>query len=578
MKKLLLFSFVFLTVTGMSFGQDTLLNFETVQNPLVEPFDITSYENAVANPDGAGLVGKAVKAGCCFWGGINIYFGGDVVFTGANDTMKIDFYAANAGTNDSILFKFQLFNRYGGVETIEVDGYYSDANDTQVGTWKTLEFALPDGTTGSYNQMVIFFGWNFVADGDEFYFDNIVAPGFSAYGNTDVTVTITDKFNNATDVKLFIEGAEATLAQNGNVYTNTSSLASYSILVGMDSGIYEIVYSHMANGVEVRDTSSLISGSPTGTQELVQLIIVEALEDGTAMAISVGETPPTIDGTIDAVWGNAKTHTMQERTWWGTPTGLYSTWKVMWDIDNVYLLYTVEDATPYNSNVAAVYENDCIETNFDMNQSASPGYDADDWQIRSIRGLDSWTGSANVTANDTAWAANVQRGQSSMAEDAGYIVEIAIPWLSLSNTFLPLVGKEFNYDCVAADVGSGGGARLYRESWTTARDVAYNNTEDFGTITLSADTVEGGPTAVFDREVTHVTVYPNPASDQLSIRSDVRIEGYSVMDLTGRTVRSASAINDFNAVLNVSDLTEGVYIIRVIDIEGGTAIQKIRVF
>ena len=90
--------------------------------------------------------------------------------------------------------------------------------------------------------------------------------------------------------------------------------------------------------------------------------------------------------------------------------------------------------------------------------------------------------------------------------------------------------------------------------------------------------MEGGPTTVFDREVTNVTIYPNPASDQMSIRSDVQIDGYSIMDLTGRMVRSASAINDFNVVLNVSDLNEGVYIIRVTDIEGGAAIQKIRVF
>ncbi len=101
-------------------------------------------------------VGKLVKAGWAFWGGINVYFGGDVVFTGAGDKFTIDFYTENAGINDSILFRFQLFNRYGGVETIEVDAYYTDANDTQVGSWKTLEFALPDGAEGSYNQMVIF--------------------------------------------------------------------------------------------------------------------------------------------------------------------------------------------------------------------------------------------------------------------------------------------------------------------------------------------------------------------------------------------------------------------------------------
>ncbi len=182
----------------------------------------------------------------------------------------------------------------------------------------------------------------------------------------------------------------------------------------------------------------------------------------------------------------------------------------MWDIDNLYLLYVVEDATPYNGNVDAVYQNDCMETFFDMNQSASTPYDADDWQIRTIRGLDTWTGSANVT--DT-WGADVQRGQSSMADDAGYIIELAIPWTSLSATFLPIIGTKFNYDCSVADVDVGGGTRLYRESWTTAEDIAYMNTRDFGTITLSDLTNENGGTAVRDHKTVNVSVYPNPASE-----------------------------------------------------------------
>lgn len=567
---LLSISFIF-ALTVSAFGQTTLLDFETVTDPLVEPFDLTSYESAVANPDGDGSVGKVVKAGSAFWGGINVYFGGDVTFTGTDDKFTIDFYTTNAGINDSILFKFQIFNRYGGVETIEVDGYYSDANDTQVGTWKTLEFALPDGTTGSFNQMVIFFGWDFSTDGDIYYFDNVVAPGYAAYTDTDVTFNITDKFNNATDVKLFIDGVEGTLTKTDNLYTNTTSLAPYTILGGQSIGMYEIVYSHMANGIEMRDTTSLLAGSLTGTQELIQLIIVEELEDGTALAISVGDTPPTIDGTIDAIWSNAKTHTLQERSWWGSPSGLYGSFKVMWDIDNIYLLYVVEDATPYNGNEVAVYENDCVETFFDMNQSATTPYDVDDWQIRSIRALDTWTGSANVTAD---WGTNVQRAQSMMADDAGYIVELAIPWTSLSATFLPIIGTEFNFDCSTTDVGVGGGARLFRESWTTARDVAYMNTEDFGTLTLSDKTME---TAVKNREVTNVTIFPNPATDMVSIRSDVEISSISIVDITGRTVSTLKSVRDFNTVVNVGHLTDGVYLISISDVKGGSSVQKLRV-
>lgn len=575
MRKLLLFSFVLLSAAGISFAQTTLVDFETVTDPLVEPFDITSYESAVANPNGDGAVAKVVKAGWAFWGGINIYFGGDVAFTGTDDKFTIDFYTDDAGINDSILFKFQLFNRNGGVETIEVDAFYSDVNDTQVGSWKTLEFPIPDGTTGSYNQMVIFFGWSWSNDGDAYYFDNVVAPGFTAYGDTDVTFNITDKFNNATDVKLFIDGTEAALTQDGNVYSNTSSLAPYTVLGGQGTGMYEIVYSHMANGVEVRDTTSLLAGSPSGTQEVVQLIIVEEPEDGTALAISVGETPPTIDGTVDDVWNNAKSHTLQERSWWGNPTGLYSYFKVMWDIDNVYLLYVIEDATPYNGNTAAVWENDCMETFFDMNQSATTPYDTDDWQIRTTRGLDTWTGSGNV--NDT-WGADVQRAQTAMDGDAGYIIELAVPWTSLSATFLPIVGTEFNYDCAVSDVDVGGGARLYRESWTTAEDIAYMNTRDFGTITLSDLTNEGSGTAVQPSEIANITVYPNPATDVVSVRSENEISAVQILDMTGRTVRSIHNINDLTTTIPVNDLTGGVYLMSITDMDGLFSVKKLRVF
>ncbi len=574
MKKILLISFVFLTGALLSFGQVNLLDFESVTDPLVEPFDITSYESAVANPSGDGFVGKVVKAGATFWGGINIYFGGDVVFSGTNDTVMVDFYTADAGINDSILFKFQLFNRTGGVETIEVDQYYTDVNDTQVGAWKTLKFPLPDGATGSYNQMVIFFGWSYSSDGDSYYFDNITVPGFTAHPDTDVTFNITDKFNNATDVKLFIDGAEASLTKAGNVYTNTTQLAPYTILVGQNTGLYEIVYSHMANGVEVRDTTSLVCGSASGIQEMIQLIIVEELEDGTALAISVGDTPPVIDGTVDDVWSNAKTHTLQERSWWGSPTGMYTSWKIMWDIDNLYLLYSVEDATPFNGNEVNVYENDCIETFFDMNQSAATPYDADDWQIRTVRGLDTWSGSANV--NDV-WAADLQRAQSMMADDAGYIVELAIPWTSLSASFLPLVGKEFNFDASSTDVGTGGGARLFREAWTTNEDKAYMNTEDFGTITLSDLTNEGGGTAVESRDVANISFYPNPASDMVTVRSDVEISSIRILDMTGRTVFNANSIYNFTTTVNVSNLVEGVYLLNISDKEGGLSVRKLKV-
>jgi cellulose/xylan binding protein with CBM9 domain/type IX secretion system substrate protein len=573
-----LLSLLFLAFAGFAFGQTQVsstvyLDWEDVQDPLIEEFDVTTSELAVANPSGDGTVGKIVKAGDKFWGGINIYFGGDVTFTDANDKFSIDFYTEDAGINDSILFKFQLFNRYGGVTTIEVDQYYTDANDTETGVWKTLEFSLGGDTLvgESYNQMVIFFGWTYSSDGDTYYYDNITGPYLDTYDDTDVTFTITDKFNNATDVGLFVNGDAKTLTKDGNVYTNTTALASYNILGGLSQGKYEVVYTHKANGVEMRDTTSVLAGSATGAQELLQLIIVEALEDGTANAISVGDTPPTIDGTIDAVWGNAKTHSLQERGWWGSPSGLYSTFKIMWDIDNVYLLYVIEDATPYNG-AGDPWMNDCMETFFDMNQSATTPYDADDFQIRNTRGLDTWTGSANVT--DT-WAADVERAQVEMTDGSGYIIELAIPWTSLSSTFLPIAGTEFNYDCSSTDVLSGGGARVFREAWTTNQDVAYMNTEFFGTITLSAETIE---VSVQELQIPNLTVYPNPVIDQVNIKADNEISEVNVYDITGREVYSLANINEKTVSMNVNDLfVNAIYIVKITDVKGNTSARKITI-
>ncbi len=569
-----------LVISAMGQTGDTLVDFETVQDPLVEPFDLTSYENAVENPNQTGntsdYVGKAVKDGDKFWGGINLYFGGNVDLSADEDSIKIDFYTEDAGVNDSILFKFQLFNRYGGVETVEVDVYYSDENDTQVGSWKTLKYAIPDSITGDYNQMVIFFGWEYANDGDVYYFDNVTVPGYSPYGTTDVTFEITDKFNNAEDVKLFIDGSEATLDQSDNVYTNTSTLESYNVTEGQSQGIYEIVYSHVANGEEIRDTTSLVVGNSTGTQKVTQLIIVEEPEDGTADAINVGDTPPTIDGEIDAIWDSAKTHTMQKRSWWGSPTGLYSMWKVMWDIDNVYLLYMIEDDTPHAHNLDAnQWVNDNVETFFDMDQSASNGFDDNDWQIRTIRGSDVWTGSEGVT--DT-WTEDVQRAQTEMENNEGYIIEMAIPWGSLSGSFVPLDGAEFNYDACATDVTEEGGSRAYRESWATAGDSAYYSTADYGTITLVGeeddDDDDGTGIGQVPESLKNIKMYPNPAQKHISLENLKDVKTVSISNVLGATIKEV-AVDDEKMNISVEGLNEGIYFVIFRDEKGRSNTLKL---
>jgi len=574
---LLTISFMCALIISAAAQQDTLVDFETVQDPLVEPFDLGSYESAVADPeDATNHVAKVVK-GWQFWGGINLFFGGNLDFTGSDDQISVDFYTDAAPANDTLTFTIQLFNRFGlGVETVQVDTFYMTSADPTNNTWKTIDFDLPDtiSNNGNYNQMVIFFGWQAVVENDIVYFDNISVPGYTPYGNTDVTFNITDKFNSATNVKLYIDGTEESLTQTDNLYHTTVTLAPYNITVGESQGIYEIVYSYVANDSTINDTTSLVVGNSSGTQETQKLIIVEEPEDGTMTAADVGDTPPTIDGQIGngEVWENADRHFFQKRDWWGSPTGLYAYFKMMYDTDSVYILTYVEDNTPFNDG-ASPWENDNVEYFFDMDQSASQGFDNNDWQIRVIRGIaDSLSGSANV---DAAFEDAVNYAQGSHGGDyPGYIVETAIPWVELSSAFVPLSTSEFNFDIIVADNADAAGGREYLISWNTQADVNYQSTEHYGTVTLGGDSGDDPSGIETPEALKNVRMYPNPAKEVVTLDNMEDVKSVSVSNILGARLKEVPVTNK-RMNLNIEEFSSGIYIIIFQDNQGNKKALKL---
>jgi hypothetical protein len=70
-----------------------------------------------------------------------------------------------------------------------------------------------------------------------------------------------------------------------------------------------------------------------------------------------------------------------------------------------------------------------------------------------------------------------------------------------------------------------------------------------------------------------ILVYPNPANDQLTIDSDENEFAITLSDITGRTV--LNTVTNSNK-LNVSEFTEGIYILQIsIPRTGETSVQKI---
>jgi phenolic acid decarboxylase len=58
----------------------------------------------------------------------------------------------------------------------------------------------------------------------------------------------------------------------------------------------------------------------------------------------------------------------------------------------------------------------------------------------------------------------------------------------------------------------------------------------------------------------HISVYPNPAKYELYIRSDSPVEKVEIYSPSGRLVASE---HRFNGKIDVSRLSEGVYVLRM---------------
>jgi hypothetical protein len=70
---------------------------------------------------------------------------------------------------------------------------------------------------------------------------------------------------------------------------------------------------------------------------------------------------------------------------------------------------------------------------------------------------------------------------------------------------------------------------------------------------------------------TPLQVYPNPAKEEIFIKSDSLIKQVEIYSLTGALLLSC---NNFNGKISISALPQGVYLIRVYTNEG-VAVSKI---
>lgn len=73
----------------------------------------------------------------------------------------------------------------------------------------------------------------------------------------------------------------------------------------------------------------------------------------------------------------------------------------------------------------------------------------------------------------------------------------------------------------------------------------------------------GAPVGMEELSGDNVLVYPNPAQNQLFIQTEEIINGVSVINMAGQTVKIIKSKGTEKTILNLSDLSAGIYLVQV---------------
>lgn len=281
------------------------------------------------------------------------------------------------------------------------------------------------------------------------------------------------------------------------------------------------------------------------------------------------ETAPEIDGTIDAVWGNAQ---FVEISYWGddpvpTSDDFTATYKVLWDDQFLYFLgVAVDDIVTDKAGIAAQsapdWETDCFEIYWAPSNTQLPDM-TEMIQVRlayaNAANEDASSNVVNGWSEDGFTVSNFVTGARALS-DNGWVAEGKFDLAALADAV-----KATNPDFEIGDgsvlginimAGDNDNTSLRENVGSWIDGMHYNEADSSGVLKLLP---LGENVAVKRVNQANLNFYPNPVTRELHFTSGSKIETVEIVNLLGANVLKAQNVNN---QINVSQLKPGVYLVN----------------
>ena len=79
-----------------------------------------------------------------------------------------------------------------------------------------------------------------------------------------------------------------------------------------------------------------------------------------------------------------------------------------------------------------------------------------------------------------------------------------------------------------------------------------------------------------EKDSRNISIYPNPATKQLTIQSASKIKSIKIYDLFGRLIKIVFSNNTLSQTINIENLTSGLYIVNVTSEKGNSKLKFIK--
>lgn len=192
---------------------------------------------------------------------------------------------------------------------------------------------------------------------------------------------------------------------------------------------------------------------------------------------------PTIDGAVDEAWTSAARYFLPSLLVGDAPvpnTNIASTFRLLYDDNNLYGLVEVTDDVLINDSVSDYWHDDAVELYLDTNFSRGTSYDGVDDRLTIFRWNDPVTKRGTTSPPLPAglqWAL--------VATADGYRVEFLLPLNQIGIS--PTAGYTFGLDVHVHD-DDDGGTREHKLAWNSLIDQTYLNPSLMGIAYLAAAT------------------------------------------------------------------------------------------